>query len=125
MTAHLLRSLGYSEDYIERSEELREEASAQAHERQQEHNMNRTPSAAPAARPLYKIAADIRKSWKTLSPYAKPYVDAMAQLNNITDTFGVDSAQEIVLRFLSNASGWRGETAQKVKAELRAMAGVK
>lgn len=53
--------------------------------------------------------------------YARPYLDAMYSLTDISDYYGLDSAEEIVLRFLSNAGTWRGETARRVKAELKAM----
>lgn len=73
-------------------------------------------------RPLYEIAKEIRQDWKNLSPYAKPYVDAMATLNKITDTYICDSGKSVVLYFLSNASSWRGDVAKRIKAELKAMA---
>jgi len=77
-----------------------------------------------AARPrsLSTIAAEIRRDWR--NPYfgAVPYLAAMAQLDSIGDNYGADSAQSVVLYFLSNASSWRGETARRVKAELSAMA---
>ena len=76
-------------------------------------------------RPLYEIARDIRKDWKI--PYfgAKPYLDAMATLDSINDNYGWDSADDIVRYFLANASTWRGETAKKIKKELKAMVGLK
>jgi hypothetical protein len=72
-------------------------------------------------RPLYEIAREIRADWKNLSPYAKPYVEAMADLYDINDKYFFDSAKDIVNRFLCNASGWRGEVAKRVKAELKGM----
>jgi hypothetical protein len=72
-------------------------------------------------RPLYVIAADIRASWQKPNYAAKPYIEAMAELNDITDRYMYDSAKSVVLYFLSNASGWKGETAKRVKAELKAM----
>ena len=76
-------------------------------------------------RPIYEIAKDIKKDWK--KPYfgAKPYLDAMTTLNSINDNYGWDSAKTIVLYFLGNASTWRGETARKIKKELKAMVGLK
>ena len=73
------------------------------------------------ARPLYEIANEIRKDWKKVYFGAKPYLDAMACLNSINDNYGWDSAKSIVLYFLGNASTWRGETAKRIKAELKAM----
>lgn len=72
-------------------------------------------------RPLWAIAREVRKDWKNVYFGAVPYLDAMASLDSINDTYGWDSALEVVLRFLSNASTWRGETAKRVKAELKAM----
>jgi len=72
-------------------------------------------------RPIYEIARDIRKDWKNVSPYAKPYLDAMFSLDSIEDNYYFDSAKSVVLYFLSNASTWRGETAKRIKAELKAM----
>ena len=72
-------------------------------------------------RPIYEIASEIRKDWKNVSPYAEPYLSAMFCLESINDRYGLDSARSIVAYFLSNASSWRGETAKRIKAELRAM----
>lgn len=71
-------------------------------------------------RPLSVIAKEIRKDWKNPG-YAEPYLDAMEELDKITDKYHADDARGVVLYFLSNASTWRGETAKKIKAELKAM----
>lgn len=77
-------------------------------------------------RPLYEIAADIRKDWGAKVNFAaKPYLNAMASLNSIEDNYGWDSGKSIVLYFLSNASSWRGETAKAIKKELKSMVGLK
>ena len=70
-------------------------------------------------RPLANIAWDIIDDWKT--PYfgAVPYIDAMQTLDQITDRFYEDDAEDIVRYFLSNATTWRGETARRIKAELK------
>jgi hypothetical protein len=70
-------------------------------------------------RPLYEIAQEILTDWKTINYAAQPYVRAMLTLNGIDDMYMHDSARSIVLYFLSNASSWRGETARRVKKELR------
>ena len=77
------------------------------------------------ARPLYKIASEIRKTWTKVSPYAEPYLEAMQSLNSINDNYYFDSGKSVVLYFLSNASTWRGEDARRIKAELKEMAGLK
>ena len=73
-------------------------------------------------RPLATIAREIRSDWKNVNYAAKPYLDAMAQLNSINDSYYYDSARSVVLYFLGNASAWRGDTAKRVKLELKAMA---
>lgn len=72
-------------------------------------------------RSLSVIAAEIRKDWK--KPYfgAVPYLEAMSELDKVTDNFIADSGCEIVLRFLGNAGTWKGETARRIKAELKAL----
>ena len=72
-------------------------------------------------RPIYEIANEIRKDWKNVSPYAAPYLDAMSELDSINDHYFLDSATSVVLYFLSNATTWRGETARRIKKELRDM----
>lgn len=72
-------------------------------------------------RPIYVIAAEIRKTWPKVYFGAVPYLDAMFWLGDITDTYGYDSADSIVRYFLSNASTWRGEDARRIKAELKGM----
>lgn len=72
-------------------------------------------------RPLHEIAREIRRDWKPVNYAAKPYLEAMYTLDGINDQYGLDSARSIVLYFLSNASSWRGETARRIKAELRAL----
>ncbi|MEV6401084.1 hypothetical protein AB0M39_40980 [Streptomyces sp. NPDC051907] len=76
-------------------------------------------------RPLHEIAADIRESWGNVTYSAVPYLVAMRELDKITDDYGHDSGEGIVRRFLGNARGWRGEKAKEIKAELRALAGMK
>ena len=72
-------------------------------------------------RPLHVIAREISADWR--KPYygAVPYLDAMRQLNSIHGAFYEDSAKSIVAYFLANANTWRGDTARRVKAELKAL----
>ena len=77
-------------------------------------------------RPLYTIASEIRKDWGAKVNFAaKPYLDAMGGLTNITDSYGMDSAKSVVLYFLSNAGTWKGDKAKEIKAELKKMVGLK
>lgn len=77
-------------------------------------------------RPLHEIASEIEKTWRKngvdkVSPHARPYLDAMFSLNQITENYGYDTGVSIVLYFLSNATGWRGDDAKRIKAELKAI----
>ena len=72
-------------------------------------------------RPIYEIAEEIVNDWKNVYFGAVPYLEAMFCLNVISDDYGCDSAKSIVLYFLSNATGWRGETARGIKKELNVM----
>lgn len=72
-------------------------------------------------RPLHVIANEIARDWT--KPYfgAVPYLGAMRTLENMRSKYGYDDAQSIVAYFIANAATWKGETARRVKAELRAM----
>jgi len=70
-------------------------------------------------RPIYSIAKDIKRVW--VKPYfgAKPYLDAMTELNSIDDQYIHDDARSIIMYFLANASTFRGNDAKVLKAELK------
>ena len=72
-------------------------------------------------RPLRAIAREIWADWK--KPYfgAVPYLEAMSRITNVTDNYFEDEGRSVVLYFLSNATTWRGETARRIKAELKGM----
>ncbi len=76
-------------------------------------------------RSLCVIAREIRRTWPKVNFGAVPYLDAMGSLGDISDSYGEDSAKSIVLYFLSNASGWRGPEAKRIKAELKKLCGIK
>lgn len=73
------------------------------------------------SRPLYIIAADIRRNWPKVNYAAVPYLNAMGQCDSIDEMYYYDTADSVVRYFLSNANGWRGEDAKRIKAELRGM----
>jgi hypothetical protein len=79
------------------------------------------PTTPTPTRTLSAIAAEIRGDWP--KPYfgAVPYLNALSSLSSITDSYYCDSAREIVVYFLSNATTWRGDTARRIKAELKAL----
>lgn len=77
-------------------------------------------------RPLRVIADEIFRDWKAMrergeSHPAWPYADAMRSLGSIEESYYADSGRAVVRYFISNAAAWRGETAKRVKAELKAM----
>ena len=72
-------------------------------------------------RSIATIAYEIKKDWSNVNYAAKPYLDAMTELNAIGDNYYYDSGKSVVRYFLSNASSWRGDKAKAIKAELKAM----
>ena len=73
-------------------------------------------------RPLYEIANEVRADWGDKIYFgAVPYLHAMSHLTTMIDIYGVESAESIVQYFLANARTWRGETARRVKNELKQM----
>lgn len=84
-------------------------------------NGKKASTSKQAARSLFDIAAEIRGDWRPVNYAAKPYLDAMAQMDKITDDYGQDDGKSIVMYFLSNARAWKGDTAKRIKAELQAM----
>jgi hypothetical protein len=77
-------------------------------------------------RPIYQIAREISKDWGVKVNYgAKPYLEAMGYVTNVTDSYGMDTAKSLILYFLSNAGTWRGDNAKRIKAELKQMVGLK
>jgi hypothetical protein len=80
----------------------------------------------PPLRSISEIARDIRRDWGSKVNYAaKPYLDAMLSINYSGDTYGYDTAENIVRYFLCNASSYRGENAKALKAELKTICGFK
>ncbi len=72
-------------------------------------------------RTLREIARDIEQHWSPVWFGAVPYLEAMKQLDSIHEDYYADSAESVVLYFLSNAQTWKGEHARRIKAELRAI----
>ncbi len=72
-------------------------------------------------RTLHEIAGEIRRDWKKVYFGAVPYLEALECMESPQGNFGADSGREIVLYFLSNATSWKGETARRIKAELKGM----
>ncbi len=70
-------------------------------------------------RNLNEIAREIRQDWQNVHFAALPYLQAMQSLENVTDNYGWDSGRSIVIYFLSNAGTWKGETAKRIKKELK------
>jgi hypothetical protein len=80
-----------------------------------------TMTTAIEPRALATIALEIRMDWKKVYFGAVPYLDAMTTMGSVHSDYGCDSGESIVLYFLSNATSWKGETARRIKAELKAL----
>ncbi len=66
-----------------------------------------------------QLASTIRQEWKNVSVHAEPYLSAMSTLATVNDKFGLEDGKGIILYFLSNATGFRGDAAKAIKAELK------
>lgn len=72
-------------------------------------------------RTFQQIAKDIKSTWLNVYFGAVPYLEAMLELDT-TDPgtmYYNDSAENIALYFLANASTFRGNDAKKLKEELK------
>jgi hypothetical protein len=67
---------------------------------------------------ISRLAMIISMDWKNVSVHALPYLETLLYIESINDKYGEESSASIVSYFLSNARGYRGETAKIVKAEL-------
>jgi hypothetical protein len=78
-----------------------------------------------AQRTIREIAREIKQVWP--KPYfgAVPYLDAMLCVDTVNSRYGCEDGKTQVIYFLSNAATWRGEDAKRIKAELKALAGIK
>lgn len=74
------------------------------------------------SRRIYEIAKEIRADWKKVNYAAEPYLRAMEMLVDIKDHYYEDDAISVVLYFLASAQTWRGETAKRIKKELKELA---
>lgn len=85
------------------------------------------------ARSLGEIGREIRDDWKAVQGNTRQgtnpnhpagaYVGPMIELGDgdINARYYHDDARGIVRYFLANATSWRGDTARRVKAELKSM----
>ena len=81
-------------------------------------NIKKLKTSLPNHRPLNDIAQEIFYLWIKINPYAQPYLDAMMSLNQITETYGLDSGRSIVSYALANMHGFSGPDAKRIKKEL-------
>ena len=81
---------------------------------------------APLTRPLAEIANEVANDYhakgKPVYFAAVPYVEALQHMptTDLSAKFYDDDAEGIVIRLLGNLSTWRGETATRVRNELKA-----
>ena len=75
------------------------------------------------ARSLSEIGREIQQECadKKFYVYAKPYVEPMLSLDSIYGNYYADSAASVVRYALSNLTGWKGDKARAIKAELNSM----
>ena len=79
----------------------------------------RRPVGLTEPRPIWRIAQEINKSWKTVEYSARPFLEAMRLMERIHDNVDDVPGPAVVKGFLDHARNWRGNDAQRIKAELR------
>jgi len=72
-------------------------------------------------RSLKVIGTEIRADWRRVSEYAEEQLQGIEACENLSSRWLTGTGTDAVLGFLSNAHHWRGETARRIKSELRAM----
>jgi hypothetical protein len=81
--------------------------------------------ATTAPRPLSEITREIRKDWRPMYRPAEAHFEAFEYANDVNEMYGCDSVKSEILYFLGNAQTWKGETARRIKLELKALVGLK
>ncbi len=76
-------------------------------------------------RTLREIAIEIRTDWRVINnAAAREALESMDCMGQITERFVVDpNGYSVVGIFLMHSTGWHGETARRIKKELRTMCG--
>jgi hypothetical protein len=72
---------------------------------------------------MAKICATAKKpvSWQSKFYTAVPYINALRYTDKLTDAVGCEDAKTQVLYMLGNLQTYRGETAKRIKSELKSM----
>lgn len=70
-------------------------------------------------RAIRDIAKEIQEDWVSVTYGALPYLNDMHSIDRISDVYCNDTGKDIVLYFLANTNTWRGDTAKRIKNELR------
>jgi len=74
---------------------------------------------------LNEVGQAVLDNWPKVYYAARPYLDAMLLLTDISQNFGMDTGKSVVVYFLGNAQTWRGEPARLIKKELKRRAGIR
>ena len=74
-------------------------------------------------RTFAEIAREIKQTWKNVYFGAETYLQAMLTIHSSDKNapYMLETAEDIVIYFLANATYWRGEDAKRIKAELKSM----
>lgn len=76
------------------------------------------PHEGKAIHEIAKLAFD---DWRPMSRDARPYASAMMACARVTDTYGCETAHDMVAYFLANAAGWKGDVAREAKRYLSSL----
>ena len=76
-------------------------------------------------RTLREIAKEIKADWRVINnAAARESLECMESMGQITERYGADpNGYSVVATFLSHSNGWHGDTANRIRKELRTMCG--
>jgi hypothetical protein len=75
-------------------------------------------TAAPRPRTVQEITDEITDDWQSIPPRAAEIVDSLSTVEDIRERVYGEPAADLVRELLKLATGWHGETAVRIKAEL-------
>lgn len=74
-------------------------------------------------RTIKAIVADISSEWgekvHTVGYAAKPYLDALSNVETTGETYGAENGEHLLRYLLSNLTQFKGQRARELKEELR------
>jgi len=71
-------------------------------------------------RPIWEIAAEIRRTWKTPNKRCSEVLDALEHLDGIDSQYQMVQAKDLILKFITSSKSFRTPRSFAIKRELMA-----